>query len=189
LTYYTGLKGRGSVIVNRYFKTLEASLQEVSEETEERNAYDPLPPTVVCPQDAKMCPDGSSVSRVAPTCKFKECPSASSTSVSINTPPEVNLSISDTVIKPGAALSFEMSATDKEGGKLISKINWGDGQVDEQALVSQASTKAVFKTFSHVYKKAGKYQLTAYVIDSSGAKSSKTVTVAVENTSPASTAE
>jgi hypothetical protein len=29
---------------------------------------------VACPKDAKLCPDGSSVSRVAPDCEFAECP-------------------------------------------------------------------------------------------------------------------
>ena len=31
-------------------------------------------PGLVCVQDAKACPDGSYVSRVAPTCKFAACP-------------------------------------------------------------------------------------------------------------------
>lgn len=30
--------------------------------------------SVACAQDAKLCPDGSSVSRVAPGCEFKACP-------------------------------------------------------------------------------------------------------------------
>jgi hypothetical protein len=32
------------------------------------------PPVVFCPQDAKMCPDGSFVGRVAPSCAFAPCP-------------------------------------------------------------------------------------------------------------------
>jgi hypothetical protein len=32
-----------------------------------------------CTQDAKLCPDGSYVGRVAPTCEFAECPVSSST--------------------------------------------------------------------------------------------------------------
>lgn len=32
------------------------------------------PPKTVCAQDAKQCPDGSYVSRVAPNCEFAECP-------------------------------------------------------------------------------------------------------------------
>jgi len=29
---------------------------------------------VVCTQEAKVCPDGSSVSRIGPNCEFAECP-------------------------------------------------------------------------------------------------------------------
>ena len=29
---------------------------------------------IACPADAKLCPDGSSVSRIAPDCEFAECP-------------------------------------------------------------------------------------------------------------------
>jgi hypothetical protein len=32
--------------------------------------------SVVCSTDAKVCPDGSYVSRTGPNCEFKECPSA-----------------------------------------------------------------------------------------------------------------
>jgi hypothetical protein len=32
--------------------------------------------TVFCTQDAKQCPDGSFVSRVAPSCQFAQCPGA-----------------------------------------------------------------------------------------------------------------
>lgn len=33
-----------------------------------------LPNQVACTQDAKVCPDGSSVGRVGPNCEFAECP-------------------------------------------------------------------------------------------------------------------
>ncbi|MDD5221285.1 MAG: hypothetical protein PHV47_01630 [Candidatus Pacebacteria bacterium] len=33
---------------------------------------------IVCPQDAKLCPDGSYVSRTGPNCEFVECPISSS---------------------------------------------------------------------------------------------------------------
>jgi len=35
------------------------------------------PGDVACTMDAKICPDGSSVGRVAPTCEFAACPSTS----------------------------------------------------------------------------------------------------------------
>ena len=30
-------------------------------------------PTVICTQDTKVCPDGSSVSRISPNCNFAQC--------------------------------------------------------------------------------------------------------------------
>lgn len=39
-----------------------------------RNAIESPGPIVACPLDAKLCPDGSSVGRVAPTCEFAACP-------------------------------------------------------------------------------------------------------------------
>ncbi len=34
----------------------------------------PTPPPNTCTQDAKKCPDGSSVGRVPPSCEFVPCP-------------------------------------------------------------------------------------------------------------------
>jgi hypothetical protein len=34
----------------------------------------PLPPVIACAMDAKLCPDGSHVGRVAPNCEFEKCP-------------------------------------------------------------------------------------------------------------------
>lgn len=40
----------------------------------------PMPPVQgepsACPQDAKLCPDGSSVGRIGPNCEFAPCPEA-----------------------------------------------------------------------------------------------------------------
>jgi hypothetical protein len=33
------------------------------------------PPGVVCTMEAKLCPDGSYVSRTGPNCEFAPCPS------------------------------------------------------------------------------------------------------------------
>lgn len=35
---------------------------------------DPIETPVACTEEAKMCPDGSFVGRVAPNCEFAECP-------------------------------------------------------------------------------------------------------------------
>ena len=37
------------------------------------------PPQVVCTEDAKICPDGSSVGRIPPDCEFAPCPGTSET--------------------------------------------------------------------------------------------------------------
>ncbi len=45
----------------------------------------PEPETVFCTADAMMCPDGSYVGRVAPSCAFAACPTiATSTSEASN---------------------------------------------------------------------------------------------------------
>lgn len=41
-----------------------------------RNALEVSGPVTACPLDAKLCPDGSSVGRVLPTCDFAACPVA-----------------------------------------------------------------------------------------------------------------
>lgn len=38
------------------------------------------PTEVVCTEEAKICPDGTSVGRVGPNCEFEKCPSAATTS-------------------------------------------------------------------------------------------------------------
>ena len=43
----------------------------------------PAPLGVVCTQDAKQCPDGSSVSRQGPTCEFMLCPNEKQTPQSV----------------------------------------------------------------------------------------------------------
>ena len=42
------------------------------------------PPPVACTMDAKLCPDGSYVSRVAPSCEFAACPVATTTQLFIS---------------------------------------------------------------------------------------------------------
>lgn len=34
----------------------------------------PVPEQIACTADAKLCPDGSAVGRIAPNCEFAECP-------------------------------------------------------------------------------------------------------------------
>lgn len=46
------------------------------------------PDQVMCPMDAKQCPDGSFVSRVAPSCAFAECPAGDTPKQSVMCTPE-----------------------------------------------------------------------------------------------------
>jgi hypothetical protein len=54
--------------------------------------YYQQPKPVVCTQDAKVCPDGSSVGRVLPDCDFKECPSITHTGWLTSTDAKTGLS-------------------------------------------------------------------------------------------------
>lgn len=47
-----------------------------NQETRNNNQTPKEPEPVFCTQDAKLCPDGSYVGRVAPKCEFKACPEA-----------------------------------------------------------------------------------------------------------------
>jgi len=40
--------------------------------------------SIFCTADAKQCPDGSYVGRVAPSCEFAPCPSGASVETNIN---------------------------------------------------------------------------------------------------------
>lgn len=73
----------------------------------------PIPTTtpipVACPQDAKICPDDSTVGRVAPDCEFAPCPTTSPSPTILPTPS----------VKPGWKIyknddyGFEISYPDK----------------------------------------------------------------------------
>lgn len=41
-----------------------------------RNAVEHPSRPIVCPLDAKVCPDGSAIGRSGPSCKFAPCPSS-----------------------------------------------------------------------------------------------------------------
>lgn len=57
--------------------------------------------TVFCTLDAQICPDGSYVGRVPPTCEFAACPAPTSTS----TDDSIRSSDADIFIETGAALT------------------------------------------------------------------------------------
>ena len=65
------------------------------------NSYNSGNGGVVCAQDVQQCPDGSYVSRVAPSCKFADCPviSGSNNSSQQASPETLNIEISDFAFK------------------------------------------------------------------------------------------
>jgi putative hemolysin len=74
-----------------------------------------------CTMDAKICPDGSSVGRIPPTCEFQSCPE---TSVGIANP------ASENCIAKGGRLEIREN-TDGEYGICIAPDNT---ECDEWAL-------------------------------------------------------
>lgn len=49
-----------------------------------KNNLAPLPKVTICTMDAKLCPDGSSVGRVGPSCDFASCPIVEKSKTLIN---------------------------------------------------------------------------------------------------------
>lgn len=72
--------GIATILLLVFFNHAEAPAPEVSQ---------PAPPVTenpqVCNQDAKVCPDGSSVGRIGADCHFAACPSPTATSATIRT--------------------------------------------------------------------------------------------------------
>lgn len=54
---------------------------------------EPTPEPVACAQDVRICPDGSSVSRIPPNCEFEECPyhNPNATNSATTEPESVNI--------------------------------------------------------------------------------------------------
>lgn len=70
--------GRNSVYVlalpARYNYDFKEGWEEVDVLVHTLQAFEPESEGVFCTQDAKLCPDGSYVGRVAPNCEFAPCP-------------------------------------------------------------------------------------------------------------------
>lgn len=72
---------------------------------------------VACPQDAYLCPSGTYVSRVSPSCQFAACPVTPTTST-----PEISPSSTIPVITPTSTAS---SVTTTPGWKIVTDIRQG----------------------------------------------------------------
>lgn len=71
------------------------------------------PETVVCTMDVKMCPDGSAVGRVAPTCEFAPCPPVKNISdlIRVSTPIEDAVVMSPLLIEGEARGTWYFEAS------------------------------------------------------------------------------
>jgi len=89
---------------------------------------DNTPTLQTCPDDAKLCPDGSVVGRIAPLCDFSSCPNthtATHTDSMINvTTPSPNQTVTSPVLITGSARGNWYF----EGSFPVSIVNW-DGLI------------------------------------------------------------
>lgn len=101
----------------------------------------PAPPGMVaCPEDAKLCPDGSAVGRTGPQCTFAPCPTSPTTAVSgiegvvtigpscpvLRDPPEVGCAD-----KPYAA---ELVIKSQDGSREVARTSSGTDGAFKVAL-------------------------------------------------------
>lgn len=64
------------------------------------------PQAVACTQEAKLCPDGSSVGRTGPNCEFAACSQVQATNISTPNPSQQNLGTMYTSSKFGYSFSY-----------------------------------------------------------------------------------
>lgn len=69
IAYLAKQGGKGGVVFSRTIKVLPAEAQETANVRRGEVVK-------ACTQDAKVCPDGSAVGRVGPSCEFAPCPEA-----------------------------------------------------------------------------------------------------------------
>ncbi|MBI4426780.1 MAG: hypothetical protein HY567_04335 [Candidatus Kerfeldbacteria bacterium] len=66
---------------------------------------------VACTQDAKLCPDGSYVGRVAPNCEFAECPTANATNDANAANGNANTANTDVTVNANIALNVNTNSS------------------------------------------------------------------------------
>jgi hypothetical protein len=93
---------------------------------------------VACTMDAKLCPDGSSVGRVAPNCEFATCPGTSTTPSPRpgNTPPGDKAPTTPTSSGTTPA-SFNKPVTLKEG----ERAQFSDGMIVQVKSIDDSRCK------------------------------------------------
>ncbi|MBI4092305.1 MAG: hypothetical protein HY420_00075 [Candidatus Kerfeldbacteria bacterium] len=109
--------------------------------------------TVACTQDAKLCPDGSYVGRVAPNCEFAACPepvgnqnvstAANNATVSVNTNvsiPVANTNGSGSNQNKNVNQNANLNANTNTNTNVNSNINASPKTVSVAAAVANATT-------------------------------------------------
>ncbi|MEK7631110.1 MAG: PKD domain-containing protein [Patescibacteria group bacterium] len=141
-------------------------------------------PPIACTQEAKLCPDGSYVSRTGPKCEFAACPGQGG-----NQPPVIGEISGPTGLGVGETGTWTIKASDSEKGNLAYDVCWGDNSCGMLGGFGQAydgRTRAQSATFQHAYQSVGTYTATFTVTDDSAqtVRSSITVKVGQQNSLP-----
>lgn len=95
---------------------------------------------VICPQDAKVCPDGTTVSRIAPDCDFPSCPTTNvNTSVNVNSAVNTNTTVS-TTSQPAVIYTTTLKLTEGSGRSYPTYQLWrkvGNGTAEKIVAVGK----------------------------------------------------
>jgi len=90
--------------------------------------------------------------------------------------PSISGITAPTVLKAGDTGTWTVKASDPQNSSLQYSVDWGDTAVQPLSMLSQPSF-VQNTTFTHAYSSTGKYTITFTVTNSSGLKTSSTVTV------------
>lgn len=94
-----------------------------------------------------------------------------------NLPPVIRTFYGPTTVKPYAAGTWQIRASDPEGKKLTYAINWGDSLATSTGSLPSNGSLGI----THQYKKVGQYRIYLVVQDSDGAFTGKGLTVNVSS--------
>jgi PKD repeat protein len=86
-----------------------------------------------------------------------------------NEPPDISLDASMTFVKAQTPITFDITASDPEGGPLVLSINFGDGAYQER----------VASPIQHTYQQEGIYEAIATARDEKGDSSTASLTITV----------
>ena len=87
---------------------------------EDAGGYCIYPSTVACPEDAKVCPDGTTVSRVPPSCDFAPCPEEVPENITKSSGGETD-TVTGMMTEATAETSQEHETTSSDGGEGCEK--------------------------------------------------------------------